>query len=136
MKFWATTLAISAVLSATLALAEDFQTVKGKVYKDATISRVEADGIVVKTKTGISKIYFVELPKDVQERLHPSAAETSARDQVQSRKVEARGWAGLLRLPTDFARLVAIGAVIIIGAVFLIVRSRSRRQETMRAKSK
>jgi superfamily II RNA helicase len=54
----------------SLALAEDFKTVTGKIYKDATISRVEADGIVLRTKTGISKVYFVELPKDVQERFH------------------------------------------------------------------
>jgi hypothetical protein len=35
---------------------------------DATVSRVEPDGIVVKTKSGISKVYFVELPKEVQQR--------------------------------------------------------------------
>jgi hypothetical protein len=52
------------------ALAEDFKTINGKEYKNVTVSRVEADGIVIKTKTGISKIYFVELPKDVQERFH------------------------------------------------------------------
>jgi hypothetical protein len=62
------------MLSASLALAEDFKTVSGRVYKDATISHVEADGIVIKTKTGISKIYFVELPKDVQERFHYGSA--------------------------------------------------------------
>ena len=44
------------------------QNCQGEIYKDATISHVEADGIVPKTKTGISKVYFVELPKDVQER--------------------------------------------------------------------
>jgi len=65
-----TTLAILALLPATLALAEDFKTINGKIYKDAAISRVEADGIVIRTKTGISKIYFAELPKDVQERFH------------------------------------------------------------------
>jgi hypothetical protein len=70
MKYWQISLAILAVLSPSLALAEDFETVKGKTYKDATISRIEADGIVLRTKTGISKIYFVELPKDVQERFH------------------------------------------------------------------
>src|SRR5213080_3007536 len=70
----ATTLALLAVLSASLAMAEDFKTIDGKIYKDATISRVEADGIVIKTKTGISKIYFVELPKDVQERFHYGSA--------------------------------------------------------------
>ena len=59
-----------AVQSASLALAEDFKTINGKIYKDATISRVEADGIVLRTKTGISKVYFIELPKDIQDRFH------------------------------------------------------------------
>jgi hypothetical protein len=62
------------MLSVSLALAEDFKTVSGTLYKDATISRVEADGIVLRTKTGISKVYFVELPKDVQERFHYGSA--------------------------------------------------------------
>jgi hypothetical protein len=70
----ATTLALLAVLSASLAMAEDFKTIDGKIYKDATISHVEADGIVLRTKTGISKIYFFELPKDVQERFHYGSA--------------------------------------------------------------
>jgi hypothetical protein len=74
VKRWQTTLAILAALSASLALAEDFKTVSGRVYKDATISRVEADGIVLRTNTGISKVYFVELPKDVQERFHYASA--------------------------------------------------------------
>ena len=65
---------ISIVCFASLALAEDFKTINGKIYKDATISRVEADGIVIRTKAGISKIYFVELPKDVQERFHYGSA--------------------------------------------------------------
>jgi hypothetical protein len=70
-----TTITILATLSAiSLALADDFKTIDGKIYKDATISHVEADGIVIKTKTGISKIYFVELPKDVQERFQHSSA--------------------------------------------------------------
>ena len=74
MKEWATTLAILALLSATLALAEDFKTVNGKEYKNAEISRVEPDGLVLRTKTGISKVYFTELPKDVQERFHYGSA--------------------------------------------------------------
>jgi hypothetical protein len=32
------------------------------------VSHIEADGIVLKTKSGISKVYFVELPKEVQQR--------------------------------------------------------------------
>jgi hypothetical protein len=46
VKDWATTLAIMALLLATVALAEDFKTVGGKLHKDATIIRVEADGVV------------------------------------------------------------------------------------------
>ncbi len=69
-----TTVTILTTLSVSLALAEDFKTVSGRVYKHATISSVEADGIVVRTKTGISKVYFVELPKDVQERFHYASA--------------------------------------------------------------
>jgi hypothetical protein len=70
-----TTIAILATLfAASLALADDFKTIDGKEYKNVTVSRVEADGIVIKTKTGLSKIYFVELPKDVQERFHYGSA--------------------------------------------------------------
>jgi hypothetical protein len=66
------------------------QTINGKVYKDATIRRVEADGIVLRTKTGISKIYFIELPKDVQERFDytPPMAVTAPpeREPIKSRQ--------------------------------------------------
>lgn len=62
------------VFFTSLALADDFKTINGKEYKNVTVTRVEADGIVIKTKTGISKIYFVELPKDVQERFHYGSA--------------------------------------------------------------
>jgi hypothetical protein len=68
------TIVILATLFVAPAVAEDFKTVRGKIYKDATISHVEADGIVLKTKSGISKVYFVELPKDVQERFHHGSA--------------------------------------------------------------
>src|SRR5213080_5607143 len=79
----ATTLALLAVLSASLAMAEDFKTIDGKIYKDATISHVEADGIVLRTKTGISKVYFVELPKDVQERFHYGSATPTGKPVTQ-----------------------------------------------------
>src|SRR6267154_2817575 len=75
LKSWHAMLAISATLSASVALAEDFKTVSGKVYKDATVSRVAGDGIVLKTQKGIFKVYFSELPQDVQERFHCSKPE-------------------------------------------------------------
>ena len=60
------------------AFAEDFKTVNGKEYKDATVSRVEPDGIVLKTKSGIIKVYFTELPKDVRERFHYDSAKATS----------------------------------------------------------
>jgi len=63
---------------ASVALAEDFKLIDGKEYKNATLSRVEPDGIVLRTKSGISKLYFVELSKDVQERFHYNAANAAA----------------------------------------------------------
>ena len=55
---------------ASAAFAEDFKTINGKEYRDATVTRVDPDGVVVKTKSGITKVYFVELPKEVQKRFH------------------------------------------------------------------
>jgi hypothetical protein len=58
--------------------ADDFKTVNGKEYKDATITRVEPDGIVVKTNSGVTKVYFTELPKDVQEHFHYDAGKAAS----------------------------------------------------------
>ena len=68
------TLAILATLSASITLAEDFKTINGKEYKNASGSRVEPDGILLKRKSGITKVYFTELSKEVQERFHHDSA--------------------------------------------------------------
>ncbi len=63
---------------ASVAFADDFKLINGREYKDATVSRVEPDGIVLRTKSGIAKVYFVELPKEDQERFHYNPAMASA----------------------------------------------------------
>jgi DNA repair exonuclease SbcCD ATPase subunit len=63
---------------ASLALADDFKTIEGKEYKNAKVSRVEPDGIVLITSSGISKVYFTELPKEVQETFHYDAEQAAA----------------------------------------------------------
>lgn len=63
---------------ATVGLADDFKTVTGKEYKNVTVTRIEPDGIVLRSKSGIMKVYFVELSRDVQERFHYNAAIASA----------------------------------------------------------
>jgi hypothetical protein len=42
---------------------------------NVTVSRVEPDGIVVKSKSGITKLYLNELPKEVQQRFHYAPAQ-------------------------------------------------------------
>ena len=115
----ATTLAIVAILSASLAVAEDFKTINGKIYKDATVSRVEADGIVLKTKTGISKVYFIELPKDAQKRFHHDTAKTGG---AQRELAELKSWVAGIANPTSFVLLFVAGASLIAAVAFAIVR--------------
>ena len=128
MTNWQATLAILAALSVSIALAEDFKTTNGKEYKDATITRIEGDGIVIRTKTGISKVYFTELSKDVQERFHPrprpSPTQTVAA-QRERESIKKRRWAAALAHPIASIVFVVAGAIIIAGVVFAIVRSRS-----------
>ena len=66
------------------AFAEDFTTVNGKEYKDATVTGVDPDGIVVKTKSGVTKVYFPELPKEVQERFHYDSSKAAAYSAAQT----------------------------------------------------
>ena len=123
LKSWHAMLAISAVLSASVALAEDFKTVSGKVYKDATVTRIEADGIELKTKTGISKVYFTELTQDVQERFHWAKPE-APREPFYGR------WEAAAEDPAVLAKIIAAGTVIIAGVALVIGHIRSRRQPT------
>ena len=104
------------------ARAEDFKTIHGKEYKNAEVSRVEADGIVIRTKTGISKIYFIELPKDVQDRFRPRPAKTPP---ITARAwIELKSWAAATANPTSFVLLFIAGASLIAAVVFAIARSR------------
>src|SRR5678815_4914759 len=81
----------------SVAFSDDFKTLAGKEYKDATVSRVEPDGLVLTSKTGISKVYFTELPKDVQERFgyDPQRAadywaqQSAGLDQVRKQQADA-----------------------------------------------
>jgi hypothetical protein len=115
---------ILAVLFASLAFSEDFKTTNGKVYKDATVSRVEADGIELKTKSGIVKVYFTELPSEVQERFHWAKPE-APREPLYAR------WTTAAADPAALAKMIAAGTVIIASVALVINYIRSRRQPTM-----
>jgi hypothetical protein len=79
------------------AVADDFKTIDGKEYKNAKVSRVEPDGIVIAFSGGIVKLPFTELPGDVQKKYgydSGAAAAYSAEEHAkqaalaQQRKVE------------------------------------------------
>jgi hypothetical protein len=118
-----------AVLFASLTLSEDFKTTNGKVYKDATVSRIEPDGIELKTKTGISKVYFIELPQEVQERFHWAKPE-APREPFYGRLAAAAA----AEDPAALAKIIAAGTSIIASVALVIAHIRSRRQPTMRAR--
>jgi hypothetical protein len=136
VKYWKTALSIFAALSASLVFAEDFRTINGKEYKDATITRVEADGIVLRTKTGISKVYFFELPPDIQEKFHHGPATPSAtQPEREAVKLEAkqegrreadRGGRVVVVGQSGISwKVIAGGIVVLLVVVLAVVRSRS-----------
>jgi hypothetical protein len=69
-------------------LADDFKTIQGKEYKNVTVRRIEPDGIVLTTNFGISKVYFVELPKEIQEKFHYDQAKAAAYSSEQAGVVD------------------------------------------------
>jgi len=126
MKHWRIAVSILAALYVSPARAEDFKTIDGKEYKEVTITRVEGDGIVLRTKTGISKVYFVELPPDIQKRFHygpamPSAAprnpEALKIDAKQDGRRQADRGGSVLLLGQSAVSWKIIGG----GIVFLLV---------------
>jgi hypothetical protein len=134
VTYWQATLGILATLSVSMALAEDFKTINGKEYKDATITRVEGDGIVIRTKTGISKVYFTELPKDVQQKFHygqatPMAAQSAPIkvDAKQDGRRQADGGPRVVVVGQSAVSLkvVIAGILLLVGVVLAIIRSRS-----------
>ncbi len=127
MKYCGISVVILAVLFASLALSEDFKTTKGRVYKNATVIRIEADGIELKTKTGISKVYFTELPQEVQERFH------WAQPDVPREPFYGR-WAAAAEDPAVLAKIIAVTTAIIASVGLVISHIRSRRHPTTRAR--
>ena len=116
-----------AVLFASLALSEDFKTTNGKVYKDVTVSRVDGDGIVLKTQTGISKVYFTELPQEVQQRFHWAKPEPP-REPFYGR------WAAETEDPAVLAKIIAVATSVIASVALVINHIRSRQRPATRVR--
>jgi hypothetical protein len=70
VKYSKTALSVFVGLSVSSALADDIKTNSGKEYKNATVTRVEPDGVMIKFSGGLVKIPFTELPKELQQLYH------------------------------------------------------------------
>src|SRR5215510_8083637 len=77
------------VCLASVSLAEDFKTISGKEYKNATVSRVEPDGIVVRFSGGIVKIPFTDMSDELRLKYNydPDAAKQYTTE-IQQKVIE------------------------------------------------
>src|SRR6476660_5838039 len=137
VKDWPPRFAMLLALTlASPALAEDFKMINGKEYKNATVSRVEADGIVLKSKSGISKVYFFELPKDVQERFHYGSAmpafvdadrfaqQVATKLEERGKRAKTRSWESMAIQELNFHNAFLAGIAISASVLFAIVWAR------------
>jgi hypothetical protein len=83
------TLTLLILCVGSVAFADDFKTIEGREYKNATVKRVEPDGIVLSSSSGIAKVYFTELPKEVQERFHYDPEKAAVYSTEQNANLEA-----------------------------------------------
>ena len=67
VKYWETALSILLSLPVSFALADDIKTNNGKEYKNAIVSRVEPDGIMIKFSGGLVKIPFTDLSEELKQ---------------------------------------------------------------------
>jgi hypothetical protein len=83
-------------------------------------------GLCLELKRESLRVYFTELPQEVQERFHWAKPE-APREPFYGR------WAVAAEDPATLAKIIAFGASIIAGVALVIGHIRSRRKPTIRA---
>jgi hypothetical protein len=100
-----------------------------------SLNCLEGDGIVLRTKTGISKVYFIELPKDVQEKFnYRQATPSAAQREREAIKLEAKqdgrrqadrgGRVVVVGQSAVSWKVIVAGIVVLVVVVLAVVRSR------------
>jgi tRNA A-37 threonylcarbamoyl transferase component Bud32 len=75
------------LISSAASFAGDLTTLDGTTYRNITVNRVEADGLVIKHAEGVGKVEFLNLPEDVRRRYGFDPAKAEA-----AKKAAATGW--------------------------------------------
>ena len=87
-------ISLAASLCISSVRAEDLKTQSGRTYKNATITRVEADGLVITYKFGIVKVAFQNIAAESREAFNPQKAaelaEKTQREQEERTRERAR----------------------------------------------
>jgi hypothetical protein len=89
-----------------------------------------------RTKTGISKIYLVELPQDVQKKFRPNPATPSAAQREREaiklepkqdgrRQADRGGRVVVVGQSAGSLKIIVAGIVVLVVVVWAVVRSRS-----------
>jgi hypothetical protein len=82
------TLTLLTICVTSLALADDIKTNNGKVYKNATVTREERDGIMIKFSGGIVKIPCAEMIAADQQRFHCDPQKAAAYSAAQAASIQ------------------------------------------------
>ena len=81
------TLIMVLCVSACCALAGNITNNAGKVYSDVQVVNTEPDGISISHRSGVTKLFFSELPHDIQKQYGYSATNAAAyAQQVQNQR--------------------------------------------------
>lgn len=78
-----------AALFATTASARDLTTTTGVTYTNASLVRVEPDGITIKYDGGLTKLHPSQLPQELREKFHFNAQEAALYAKRQAAEVRA-----------------------------------------------
>lgn len=84
MKIQAIMLILALFLCATTTFATEITNIAGKVYERVRVSRVEPDGITITHAGGVAKLFFTELPPDVQMKYNYNPEKAAAHAQTVS----------------------------------------------------
>jgi hypothetical protein len=111
-------LAISLALTASVALADEIKTISGKEYKNATVQRVEPDGLMVKFSGGLIKIPFTELAQELKEKYHYNPEEAQRFGAETAATISAFNSASHVTAPTNKQEEGRLGSI----SIFAIIK--------------
>jgi hypothetical protein len=73
---------MAALVAAVDCFSADIKTLDGKIYKDAQVTGVEADGVHISFRDGVVKVPFDQLPQELQRQYGYNPAKTTGKNPI------------------------------------------------------